>query len=69
MEKMFVYPETVESTGDAMAQENIENPRSRADVLSYRCKLYRTLLDQQTASRLFRLVPVLHQEPAQCAHA
>ena len=65
MEKMFVYPETLESVGSGKAIENTENPISRAEVLSYRSKLYRTLLDQQTSSGLFRLMPTLNQEPSQ----
>ncbi len=69
MEKMFVYPETFESTTSGMTVESNENPRSTADILSYRSKLYRTLLDQQTASRNFRLAPDAQQEPSNCAHA
>jgi hypothetical protein len=69
MEKMFVYPETVEGIGSGKAVENNENPISRAEVLSHRSKLYRTLLEQQTSSRLFRLMPTLNQEPAHRAHA
>ena len=69
MEKMFVYPETVEGIGSGKPVENSENRISRAEVLSYRSKLYRTLLDQQTSSRLFRLMPTPNQEPAHCAHA
>ncbi len=69
MEKMFVYPETFESTTSGMTVESNENARSTADVLSYRSKLYRTLLDQQTASRNFRLAPDAQQEPSNCAHA
>ena len=69
MEKMFVYPETVEGIGSGKAAENTENPISRAEVLSHRSKLYRTLLEQQTSSRLFRLMPALNQEPAHRVHA
>jgi len=69
MEKMFVYPETFESTTSGMTVESNENPRSTADILSYRSKLYRTLLDQQTASRKYRLAPDAQQESSNCAHA
>ena len=70
MEKMFVYPETLEGIGSGKAVENTENPISRAEVLSHRAKLYRTLLDQQTSSRLRgRLTPAVNQESAHCANA
>ncbi len=69
MEKMFVYPETIEAMGSGKAVENPENPISRAEVLSYRSKLYRTLLDQQTSSRLSRLMPTEEQESANSVHA
>ncbi|PYR65873.1 MAG: hypothetical protein DMG19_01680 [Acidobacteria bacterium] len=69
MEKMFVYPETFESTTSGMTVESNENPRSTADILSYRSKLYRTLLDQQTASRKYRFAPEAQQEPSNCAYA
>jgi hypothetical protein len=52
MEKMFVYPETLESRVlVAVSGEELENRHSRADVASHRCKLYRTLLEQRTASQ------------------
>ena len=52
MEKMFVYPETLESSvAWGIALEDVESPHSRADVASHRCKLYRTLLEQRTASQ------------------
>ena len=69
MEKMFVYPETLDSTTSRMTVESNENPLSTADVLSYRSKLYRTLLDQQTASRKYQLAPAAQEEPSHYAHA
>jgi hypothetical protein len=52
MERMFVYPETLESKAAwGLNLEDGENPHSTADSASYRCKLYRTLLEQRTASR------------------
>jgi hypothetical protein len=56
MERMFVYPETLESqTTWTINLEDGENAYSSAGTASYRCKLYRTLLEQRTASRQFRL--------------
>ena len=51
MEKMFIYPETLDSkiTSDIYLEDG-ESAYSRADIASHRCKLYRTLLEQRTAS-------------------
>ena len=52
MEKMFVYPETLDSrVAWQMHLEDAENTYSSGDIASHRCKLYRTLLEQRTASR------------------
>jgi hypothetical protein len=52
MEKMFVDPESLESRGIAgMSFEDAQSPRSRADIASHRCKLYRTVLEQRNASQ------------------
>ncbi len=52
MEKMFVYPETLDSrVAWDMHLDDVENKYSRSDIASHRCKLYRTLLEQRTASR------------------
>ena len=52
MEKMFIYPETLDSrVAWEMHLEDAENAYSSADIASHRCKLYRTLLEQRTASR------------------
>ena len=69
MEKMFVYPEAVESAVCGMTLESLENLLSTSDIVSYRCKLYRTRLDQQTASQFFRLAPLAQREQADCAYA
>jgi hypothetical protein len=70
MEKMFVYPETLESrTGWEMLRDEVDNSRSRADVASHRCKLYRTLLEQRTASRKARLIFMDHERATNGAHA
>jgi len=69
MEKMFVYPETCESIDSTMTLESNNTRSTTADVLSYRSKLYRTLLDQGAASRNFRLAQAAQQEPSNCAHA
>jgi len=70
MEKMFVYPETCESIDSTMTPESSDNTRStRAEILAYRSKLYRTLLDQGAASRNFRLAQTTQEEPSNCAHA
>ena len=69
MEKMFVYPETLDSnTACGIILEEIENPHSRADIASYRCKLYRTVLEQRTASRQ-RLAGTHNEQSANTAHA
>lgn len=67
MEKMFVYPETLESKAACeIILEEVEN--SRADIASYRCKLYRTVLEQRTASRQTRLARNRHEQ-TDTAHA
>jgi hypothetical protein len=69
MEKMFVYPETLDSSvAGQMHLEDVENPHSRADVASHRCKIYRTLLEQRTASRK-PLLPGMGNDPRTSAHA
>jgi len=69
MEKMFVYPETLESkTASGIILDEVENPHSRADIASYRCKLYRTVLEQRTASRQ-RLLGANNEQSANTAHA
>jgi hypothetical protein len=70
MEKMFVYPETLESrVAWEMLFEDADNSRSRADVASHRCKLYRTVLEQRTASRQARIASMDHEREANGAHA
>jgi hypothetical protein len=52
MEKMFVYPETLESrVVEGVGTEDSEHHHSSADIASHRCKLYLTLLKQRTASQ------------------
>ena len=66
MEKMFVYPETLDSRAFVdTAIEDLEYRRSRADVASHRCKLYRTLLEQRTASQQARLAWRDHERATQ----
>jgi hypothetical protein len=68
MEKMFVYPETLDSkAAGELIFEEMGNPHSRADIASYRCKLYRTLLEQRTASR--QRLAGNHDEHSDAAHA
>jgi len=69
MEKMFIYPETLDSkvTSD-MHLEDAERACSRADIASHRCKLYRTLLEQRTASHQASL-GMDHERTASGAHA
>ena len=70
MEKMFVYPETLDSkVAWAMPSDDAEAVHSRADVASHRCKLYRTLLEQGTASRQARFARMDHERAANSAHA
>src|SRR5262249_7390612 len=70
MEKMFVYPETLDSrvTRD-MHRDDVESAYSRTDVASHRCKLYSTLLEQRTASRKAPLAGMDHEGTAQGAYA
>jgi hypothetical protein len=64
MEKMFIYPETLDSkVAWGMPFDDMEPSHSRSDVASHRCKLYRTLLEQRTASQQARLDRMDH-EPA-----
>jgi hypothetical protein len=70
MEKMFVYPETLDSR--VTWDENTETSQSmslRADVASHRCKLYRTLLEQRTASQQARLAWMDDERATDSAHA
>jgi len=70
MEKMYVYPEILDSKGGhGMTLEEVENPLSRAKIASHRCKLYRTLLEQRTASQQTRLLRGNHGRSANGAHA
>jgi len=69
MEKMFVYPETLDSkVAWDMHPEDAENAYSSADTASHRCKLYRTLLEQRTASHQTSL-GMDHERTASSAHA
>jgi hypothetical protein len=70
MDKMFVYPETLDSkfTRD-MHRDDAENSSSRSDIASHRCKLYRTLLEQRTASRQAALAGTDDERAAYGAHA
>jgi len=70
MEKMFVYPETLDSrVAWDLPIEEVEPTHSRADVASHRCKLYRTLLEQRTASQQARLAWMGHERAADGVHA
>ena len=70
MEKMFIYPETLDSRGtSALAFDDTESPRSRGNTASYRCKLYRTLLEQRTASNHTRFGRNNHAGAVDSAHA
>lgn len=68
MEKMFVYPETLDSVATSEILENVQN-NSRADIASHRCKLYRTLLEQRNASRQGSLARINHERAAHGVHA
>jgi len=69
MEKMFVYPETLDSTtAGGMILEETEDHHSTAGSASYRCKLYRTVLEQRTASRQ-RLAGTRNEQSSNTAHA
>ena len=70
MEKMFVYPETLDArVAWETPVEGIENRRSTSDVASHRCKLYRTLLEQRTASQQAWLAWMDHERATDSAHA
>ena len=70
MEKMFVYPETLDSrVAWEMPVEGTETQHSTADVASHRCKLYRTLLEQRTASQQTWLAWMDHERATDGAHA
>jgi len=52
MEKMFVYPESLDSVAaEGVSIGDIEPVRSKAGIVSYQCKVYRALLEQGIASR------------------
>ena len=70
MEKMFVYPETLDSRVAWETPSDAAEPaHSRADVASHRCKLYRTVLEQRTASQQARLARMDHERATHSAHA
>jgi hypothetical protein len=70
MEKMFVYPETLDTrVAWDMHLEDAESRYSRADIASHRCKLYRTLLEQRTASRQASLAGIDDESAPNAAHA
>jgi hypothetical protein len=70
MEKMFVYPETLDSrVASGVTAEESQNRRSTADLTSHRCKLYRTLLEQRTASQQAWLLWIHHEHSARSANA
>jgi hypothetical protein len=51
MEKMFVYPENLESVAlDVTAVSDSDRVRSKAGIVSYQSKVYRALLDQGVGS-------------------
>jgi hypothetical protein len=53
MEKMFVYPETLDRPiSEAKILSELELVRSRAATVSYRCKVYRASLEQGAASQI-----------------
>ena len=53
MEKMFVYPETLDGPiSEAKIVSELDLVRSRAGTVSYRCKVYRTSLEQGVASQI-----------------
>jgi len=51
MEKMYVYPETVESAIEAETAKHVESLRSKADIVGYQSKLYQAVLQQGAGSR------------------
>jgi hypothetical protein len=70
MEKMFVYPETLDSrVAWDMHHDDVENANSRSDIASHRSKLYCTLLEQRTASRQTSLAGMGHEPTAHDVHA
>ena len=70
MEKMFVYPETLDSNAAwDMHLEEAESAYSRADIASHRCKLYRTLLEQRTASHQAVIGRIDDERTTDGAHA
>ena len=70
MEKMFVYPETLDSkVARDVHRDDSENAYSKSAVASHRCKLYRTLLEQRTASRQASLAGMGHEQTAHDVHA
>jgi predicted kinase len=70
MEKMFVYPETLDSkVARDVHRDDVENAYSKSAVASHRCKLYRTLLEQRTASRKAALVGMDDERAAHGAYA
>jgi hypothetical protein len=51
MQKMFVYPEVIQSAiVDGLTVNEAERARSKAGIVSYRCKVYRARLGQGTES-------------------
>ena len=70
MEKMFVYPESLDSKNvHRTTLEEVENRRSSADIASHRCKLYRTLLEQRMASEQTRPLRIDHERSTDGVHA
>lgn len=70
MEKMFVYPEALDSRVALEMFSGDDQPaHSRADVASHRCKLYRTLLEQRTASHQARVVQMDHERATDNVYA
>ena len=55
MEKMYVYPETVESAIEAETAKHVDSLRSKADIVGYQSKLYRAFLQQGVGSRTVSL--------------
>jgi len=46
MEKMFIDVENLDSATGRVFTNDTERAQSKAGIISYQCKLYRTLLDQ-----------------------
>ena len=55
MEKMYVYPETVESAIIAETAKYTESRRSKADYVGYQSKLYQAFLQQGSGSQTVAL--------------